>query len=261
MNWRILFTVLTVVLAPLASAGDDVEEPKAKKKKKSSGDFMKTLKKNKWPRLYRDKDGFVERVNLIGRIDYQGSHYDWNGGEETYFGLRRLRLGLDVDFAEDWRLKVMGGFLSGGEVEYNALDSAYLRYQYSKRLKFRLGKQVPKFGQEWSTPSMDLRVIERSLLTQQVRPRRATGFVVEHDGKDFDWDVGIFSGDRSREFGDLDSGLFTVIGLHVDLEDIFGIGDNFDWNFYHMYQEADLNNSQSKGYGHSYSTGFEFRGR
>lgn len=263
MNLKTLIAIVCLVgpnfLAEAGEFSDLVESKEEKKNKKSSGDFLKALEKNKWPQVYRDKKGFVERVRLIGRMDYQGSHTAWNGGDDTYFGLRRFRLGFEAEIADDWKLKVMGGFLNGSDVGYAKLDAAILRYRVNKRLKIRIGKQVPHFGHEWSTPSMQLRVIERSLLTEQVRPRRATGFVVERDGKDFDWDIGVFSGDRDDELGNLDSGFFSVVGLHYDLEDTFDTWDNFDWHFYYMYQDSDAGNRQTKGYGHSYSTAIDIR--
>lgn len=260
-----MFRHITVLASCLLLA-TTICEAKSKEKQKdksdgsSIGDFAKALRKNDWPKVYRNKKGFLGKVTLIGRIDYQGEHQDLDAGSRSHFGFRRFRLGADLRFAGDWRLKILGGLLNRGDLTtYDRLDALYLQFQPAKRWKLTLGKQVPKFGLEWSTPSMDLKVIERSLLTRQIRPRRATGFSIGHDGKDLDLEVGIYSGERTDELGDFNSGFFATFRASYDLEDVLDLCDNFDLNFYYMNQDTSNANSQSRGYGNSYSAAIEIR--
>lgn len=239
------------------------EEGKAKKKRKKAKKEPKGLwewiGEGDWPVLYKDKDGFIEQWDLLGRFDLQYGHLDSDRGDVERFEVRRLRIGTSVEFLDDWRLKVVANMTDGSHVRYGGLNSAYVRYRPSKNLKFKLGKQTARFGQEWSTPSMDLGVIERSLLVNQVRPRRAVGVTMEGDWKDWSFELGAFSGDVDRGFGDFDAGMFYLASIGYDLTEIFDWWKDFDWRIDYLYNDGHRRNTAAKRYSHSLSTSVYLR--
>ncbi len=74
----------------------------------------------------------------------------------------------------------------------------------------------------------DLRVIERSLLVQQIRPRKSTGLTVSGDWENFDYELGVFSGELDPEFGGNDGGLFYLASIGYDFTDLIDGWEDFD---------------------------------
>lgn len=230
-----------------------------KDKDRNGGDLWEHLEANDWPVLYKNKKGAVEQVRLLGRFDLQYGHVDSDQGDDDKFEIRRLRLGARVKFLDDWRVKVVTDMVEGSDVTYDSLNTAYLGYSPSKHLKFKLGKQTPHFGQEWSTSSMDLRVIERALLVQQVRPRRSTGLTVAGDWENWEYEFGGFSGDRDREFGGVDAGVFLTASIGYDFTDMIDGWKDFDWRLDYLYNDGHPGNGGVKPYSHSFSTSLKLR--
>ena len=230
-----------------------------KEKDRNAGDLWEHLESNDWPVLYKNKKGAVEQVRLLGRFDLQYGNLDSDRGDDDKFEIRRLRVGTRVKFLDDWRVKVVADMVAGSDVTYDALNSAYIGYYPSKHLKFKLGKQTPHFGQEWSTPSTDLRVIERALLVQQVRPRRATGLTVTGDWEDWEYELGVFSGDRDREFGSGDAGVFVAAGIGYDFTDVIDGWKDFDWRLDYLYNDGHPANNGVMPYSHAFSTSLKLR--
>lgn len=226
---------------------------------RNSGDFWKSLGSDDWPTLYKDKKGAIEEWKLLGRFDLQYGSLDSDHGNEDKFDIRRLRIGTQVKFLDDWRIKVVASMVNRNSITYSRLDSAYLGYYPSKHLKFKLGKQMAHFGQEWSTPSQDLRVIERSLLVQQLHPRKSTGLMMAGDWNNWDFELGVFAGDLDREFSNLDAGFFYLANIGYDLTGLFDGWKNFDLRFYYLHNDGDSGNTGVRPYEHSISTAINLR--
>ncbi|MDA0766452.1 MAG: porin [Verrucomicrobia bacterium] len=246
------FAVLGLVMAGSCVAGTEDRPDR-------DGDFWKDLASADWARLYENKEGPIERVDLIGRIDLQSGYIDSDFGSADRLELRRFRLGTEVRFLDEWRLKVVANLVDEEVVSYGSINTATLRYRPSKHFKLTLGKQVAPFGQEWSTPSIDLGVIERSLLTEQVRPSQAVGLNVEGDWNQFDYEVGVFSGNVDRGFGDFDAGLFYVASLGYDFTEIFDYWKDFDVRLYYIYNDGNASNNAAEPYEHAVSAALKLR--
>ncbi|NNC87929.1 MAG: hypothetical protein HKN82_05650 [Akkermansiaceae bacterium] len=225
-----------------------------------NGGFLESLGSDDFGVLYRNDDGPINEWSLTTRFDAQYGHLDSDRGNGEEFEVRRFRPGTSIEFLDNWRLKVTADLADAdGDVNYDGLSSAFLRYRASDDLKFRLGKQVPHFSQEWSTPSMELPVIERSLLVQQIRPRRATGISIVADPGNWEAEAGAFSGDFSPEISNFDSGWFYVANLGYDFTDIFTWWKDLDLNLYYMHTDGHAGNDAVPPYAHSYSAAVKVR--
>lgn len=252
------------VAAPLGADGapDSRERSKPGQDSDSWGhEFGDWVRDKNLGRLYKNKKGWINEWSLLGRLDLQYGGVDSDHGDADDFELRRLRLGTSVEFLDDWRLKLVAEMGDGDRVAYDGLLSASLRYSLSKNFKIKLGKQIPHFSQEWSTPSMDLGVIERSLLVEQVRPGRATGITAKGEWEALGYELGLFSGDKSQEFSQFDAGWFGVLGLGYDLtdHDAFDWWSDFDLRFYYLYNDGHDANEAAKPYEHSYAAALSLR--
>lgn len=227
----------------------------------SSGDFLDSLESSKFGRLYKNKEGPINEWWLHGRADLQFAYLDSDQGDADEFEMRRLRMGTSVDFLDDWRAKFVLGAQEENEVRYQGILTAYLRYRPSKQFELKLGKQVPKFTQEWSTPSMDLGLVERSLLVEQVRPKRATGLSMKGDWNDLEYGLSVFSGFTDRELGDLSAGVFWVANLAYDLAelDLFDWFKKFELSCSYLYSDGDSDNNAVRPYRHGVSTAINLR--
>lgn len=225
----------------------------------NSGNLWEHLAANDWPVLYKSKEGPIDKWSLQGRFDAQYGHLFSDQGDAEHSEIRRLRFGTRIKFLDDWSFKLVADLVEDNEASYGGLEAAHLTYQPSKSLKIRLGKQMPHFSQEWSTPSWDLRVIERSLLVQQIRPRKSTGLTVSGDWEDLDYEFGVFSGEFDREFGGNDGGLFYLASIGYDFSDLLDGWKDFDLRLYYMHNDGDRGNTGLKPYGDSFSAAIKLR--
>jgi phosphate-selective porin OprO and OprP len=187
--------------------------------------------------LYKSDTGFLNEVSLTGR--YHGTYYSAdNGTNESDWDNRRLRLGAQATFLNKKAVlkfemfsdlnsstdEVASG-LAGGQF-YDGFTEASLRLQPSDEFNITIGKQKPKFSQEWTTSSRLLLAFERGQAIAQFRPDYASG--VSIDGKlgggEFDYYAGVFSNDTQNgptdesEFGEFEGGHSIVAGLGMDLK-------------------------------------------
>lgn len=241
---------LTVALAVPAAYGE---------KKKNSGDLWKNLESDDWPVLYESKKGPIEEFRLLGRFDLQYGALDSDRGDVDDFEVRRLRVGTRIKFFDNWRIRAVANLNDGNRVSYRSINSAYIGYYPSKHFKFKFGKQTAHYSQEWSTGSSDLRVIERSLLVQQLRPRRTTGLSMNGDWKQWDYEVGVYSGERDDEFGSFDAGFYYQASLGYDFTDLFDSWKDFDLRLSYLHNDGDRRNDGPEPYRDSYSLALNLR--
>src|SRR5437763_9477822 len=103
------------------------------------------------------------------------------------FRLRRARINLTGDFAEQFDFKVEGDFensdgLSSSRTAFEATD-IFVNWHQVPEAQVKLGQWKAPFGLEQTTPDTTLYMIERSLPTGAITPERQTG--VQLWGKPF----------------------------------------------------------------------------
>src|SRR5947207_1243922 len=123
------------------------------------------------------------------------------------FRLRRARINLTGDFAENFDFKVEGDFensdgLSSSRTAFEATD-IFVNWHQFPAAQIKAGQWKAPFGLEQTTPDTSLFTIERTLPTGAITPERQIGVQlwgkpfasVWPDGKDLlTYYVGIFNG-------------------------------------------------------------------
>jgi phosphate-selective porin len=95
------------------------------------------------------------------------------------FRLRRARINLTGDFAENFDFKVEGDFensdgINSGRTAFEATD-IFVNWHQFPEAQVKLGQWKAPFGLEQLTPDTSLYVIERSLPTGAITPERQIG--------------------------------------------------------------------------------------
>src|SRR5438132_3349730 len=157
------------------------------------------------------------------------------------FRLRRARINLTGDFAEQFDFKVEGDFensdgLNANRTAFEATDIFINWHQFSWA-QIKMGQWKAPFGLEQITPDTTLYTIERTLPTGAITPERQVG--IQLWGKPFatmwpgqadllTYYAGIFNG-NGRNITNNDNNNFMYVGrLESTLfKDVFGKGSFF----------------------------------
>jgi phosphate-selective porin OprO and OprP len=140
------------------------------------------------------------------------------------FRLRRARINLTGDFAEQFDFKVEGDFensdgLSSSRTAFEATD-IFVNWHQFPEAQVKLGQWKAPFGLEQTTPDTTLYVIERSLPTGAITPERQIGVQlwgkpftnIWPEGKDLlTYYAGIFNG-NGRNTTVNDNNNFMYVG-------------------------------------------------
>src|SRR5213595_2429634 len=140
------------------------------------------------------------------------------------FRLRRARINLTGDFAEQFDFKIEGDFeqsdgLNSSRTAFEATD-IFANWHQFPEAQVKLGQWKAPFGLEQTTPDTTLYIIERSLPTGAITPERQIGVQlwgkpfasVWPDGKDLlTYYAGIFNG-NGRNTTVNDNNNFMYVG-------------------------------------------------
>lgn len=196
--------------------------------------------------LYKDDHNpILQEFKLRGR--YQGQYWDTDAdqGSQSNWEDRRSRFGFDAKLFEK-KVEVRADFQSndGFDDIYDGLVDAYVRWKPTSSLSFTLGKMKPLIGQYDFLESTNTQpTFERSQIFNQLNVNRATGFTVENSIEEFSWRAGIYSNDTPSttggsgslgdgEFGDMNGGFSTTLGVGYDFKKLLGTDKadfHFDW--------------------------------
>src|SRR5213079_429123 len=181
--------------------------------------------------------GFVQ-MNLE---DGDVSAFEGRFGETALkdrFRLRRARINLTGDFAEQFDLKLGGDFensdgLNANRTAFEATD-IFINWHQFPWAQIKMGQWKAPFGLEQTTPDTTLYTIERTLPTGAITPERQVG--IQLWGKPFatiwpgqadllTYYAGIFNG-NGRNITNNDNNNFMYVGrLESTLfKDVFGKG-------------------------------------
>src|SRR5436853_107079 len=154
------------------------------------------------------------------------------------FRLRRARINLTGDFAEQFDFKLEGDFensdgLNANRTAFEATD-IFINWHQFPWAQVKMGQWKAPFGLEQTTPDTTLYTIERTLPTGAITPERQVGIQlwgkpfanIWPDGKDFlTYYAGIFNG-NGRNITNNDNNNFMYVGrLESTLfKDVFGKG-------------------------------------
>ena len=131
---------------------------------------------NLWdiPQLYSDSDSsLLNDLKLVGRYQWQYGDVNFDEGDYSDSEVRRFRLGTEAKIlGGDWKVKGEINVNDDFSPFYKSLEEAYIKYQGLDLLNVTIGRQKPSWSYEWSTSSRKILTFERSLLTNQLAPKK-----------------------------------------------------------------------------------------
>ena len=148
------------------------------------------------------------QLQIRGLLHVDGRYFPGDGAPEAdnEFLLRRARWSVDGKFGK--RIAVLLRPESSNGV--TQVIDAYIDAKIRDNVSLRAGKFKPPVGLERLQAATDLRMIERSLVTELV-PTRDIGLQLSGTASRISWAVGIFNGVADGRSGDLgDDGKLEV---------------------------------------------------
>src|SRR5712692_2273406 len=199
------------------------------------------------PKVYAEARGPEIKLTLGGFIQVNFEDGDVSAFEGRFgqtalkdrFRLRRARINMTGDFAENFDFKIEGDFeQSDGTSPSNRTDFSgtdiFLNWHQFQEAQIKIGQWKAPFGLEQTTPDTSLFTIERTLPTGAITPERQIG--VQLWGKPFTsiWPdqkdlltyyAGIFNG-NGRNINNNDNNNFMYVGRleSTVFKDVFGKG-------------------------------------
>lgn len=175
--------------------------------------------------LYKNESNpFIEELAITGRYHGQYHYEDNDSTSNDDWDNRRFRLGLEATML-DKKLKLKGEIFSdlnaGGDF-YEGFTELYAAWKFSDALTLTVGKQKPRFSNEWSTSSRLIKTFERSTFINQFKPDYAPGISLSGKSGKLSYFVGGFSDQVDGEFGQFDGGFSIVANVAYDVADIIG---------------------------------------
>ena len=108
--------------------------------------------------------------------------------------IRHLRLGVDSDFASNWRAKLSVDVKDGVDIK-----DAYLNYYGWQAFELTIGKQKEPFGLENQMSSKNSWLIERAMISNVIAPDRSIGIKASGEIDTVSWQLGYFQDDNSEK--------------------------------------------------------------
>ncbi len=158
------------------------------------------------PVYVQAKGKAVEAIKFTGRLQLQydniGNDIDRSSQNGFYF--RRVFLGAQAQFANDWSGTIVADF-GGGDGSVN-LDEAKFAWKYDPAAEFEFGYTKVPFGLYETTSSSKIKTIERSIANRyfveahglQFAGRHTGVFVGGDLGSGFSYDAAVVSGTASN---------------------------------------------------------------
>lgn len=206
------------------------------------------------PQLYSDSDSsLVTDLKLVGRYQWQYADLNSDQGDWSDSETRRFRLGTEAKvFGGDWKLKGEINVNDDFSPFYKSLEEAYIKYQGNDAFNVTIGKQKPAWSYEWSTSSRKILTFERSLLVNQLSPKKTTGISASGSIENWSYVLGIYSGDIDEEFGDYsDAGEFALASIGYNYSETSSF-DKAAWRL-DLLHNSDSSNKAAKPYENSIS--------
>ena len=157
------------------------------------------------------KGDAVESIKLTGRLHFQYDNFDNDDdsvGNRDRFSFRRIYLGAEAKFSEDWYGKLIMNF--GGDDGDADVDNAVVGWKYDKLANFEAGYTKVPFGYYETTSSSKIKTVERSIANRLFIEGdglafggRQTGLFAKGDlGAGFSYQAALVSAQPSNERND-----------------------------------------------------------
>ncbi len=180
--------------------------------------------------LYSGREGSsVQSVALSGRLQFDQAILDSGDEDHDEFNLRRLRMGVKVEFLHNFTFQTEAEFdPQDGNPFYRRLTDTYVAWSPNAALELTVGKHGVAFTMDGQTSSKELLAINRSNLTNNIwfTEEYVPGISVSGEKNGLIYNVGYFSsGEKNRGFGQFNGNMFVLATIGHDFADSLGVNE------------------------------------
>ncbi len=146
--------------------------------------------KEEQPVYVKAKGKAVKEIKLTGRLHAQYDNISNDVGESSQNGFyfRRLYLGAETKFADNWSAALIANF--GGDDGDVNIDKAIIGWKYDPRAEFEVGYTKVPFGYYETTSSSKIKTVERSIANRYFAEGDGLSFSARHTGVFVEGDLG-----------------------------------------------------------------------
>lgn len=209
------------------------------------------------PTLYKNPDNpIIQRFAIRGR--YQGQYYynDANTGDVEDWENRRIRLGADLDFLQNFAFSTRFNIKRNSSQDrfFQDVDSMELEWKIAPEFNLTFGKQKPTLTQEYRTSSSRILTFERALITNTVTPEEIWGVTASGKVESFLYDLGVYTAslDGDYNFPDFDGGFAVFASVGYDYGKAAGLQRGIG-RLEYFYQDGDDGNNGVAPFEHVFS--------
>ena len=206
--------------------------------------------------LYRNDDApLIQGLSLLGRYHGQWWGVDSAQGDIDDWENRRVWAGARMRFLDEFSL--LGNFNLDPRTGANPtrgrdyVDVLNLSWIRDDQFQLVIGHQKPGFSWEYDLSSNRLLTLERSLLVNQIVPKKSTGVMFEQKIEKFQYRVAGYSG---QPFGKGLRDPFWFLAAGYDLSGIGGI-ENMSVQVDYLYNST-AKSATARPYRNSVATSF-----
>jgi hypothetical protein len=239
-------------------AGADVAQPKEQPAPGAGGAAVQPDARSTYDRiwglatLYKDdQNPVIEELDFTGRVQVDYFHIESDQGHNSFFEVRRLRLGGDSWWADrhvqlkgtvDTRLRSY----QKDPAFYGRITEAFVNVHVDDALNIRGGKFEPHFGYDRQFSDIQQKFFERSFFDDNVFNKTGNDYVSGASalGKIGNWgyQIAVLSNNVGKEFGNFNGGESYLSELSYDFSKRLG-WDKALWtvDFMHMHDNDHSN--------------------
>ena len=212
-----------------------------------------------WPRIIDNPENrFIQQLRIVGR--YHGQYGAVSTSQGTFDGYenRRERIGLVVDFLNQFRFRAQARGEKQDVFDKSSLEDAWFgwRPKFLPGLSIKAGQFKPVWSYEWALSSNTMPIIERSQFVNQFRPDRSTGISAYFEKDRWSLGLSAFSGNLHEGLLN-DEGGFGILNLGYDFAEMSDVWDELDWRFDYLYNADSEQINMNQAYRHAYSMSLE----
>ncbi len=164
--------------------------------------------------FFKDSDNqYIQYAKVLGRAHWQAAHVAGEGDSENYVQMRRSRIGVETQFLDHFLFQGninldTGGINNVKQGWYSQMHDVFLttdlkglaNISYFDALSLTVGRIKINTSEEVRTSSKKILTVERSAMTDILRPENTTGFnvIAEKDGVISE--IGFYANSKVDEF-------------------------------------------------------------
>ncbi|TVP80753.1 MAG: hypothetical protein EA353_03090 [Puniceicoccaceae bacterium] len=143
-------------------------------------------------------DSLQIRGRVQGQFGYASAKNDNGSGDYNSLELRRVRLGMRGNLAQNVRAQIEANFVPNDAKDFT-VRSAFLQWREHDFAHVKVGADKPVFGYEENTSSASIKTVERSMISGIAAPGVMNGVTVDGKlGGMFSYATGFYTDETNR---------------------------------------------------------------